>query len=226
LDALIVPENIFLLLHGVWITIQLMILALSIGLSIALLLTWSRLSCNTFFNLSVEFYIYVVRGTPLLLQLFIIYYGALQFSWLQATPLWSILKSPYNCAVIALAINTGAYTTELFTGAIKAIPKSQVEACQALGLNKTQCYWKILLPLALRNILPAYSNEVIIVLKATSLVSTITLLDITGATQQLIAESYLTLPWWSIAGALYLILSGLLTWLFSVLEQRYSPTPK
>lgn len=212
------------LLNGVIMTIGLMIGALLLGIMLALLLTLGLVSKKKIFHRPANALVFFVRGTPLLVQIFLIYYGSGQFEWLQNSPLWVVLKEPFFCAVIALAINTGAYTSVLLKGAIDAIPEGEILACQALGMSTGLMMRRIMLPRAFRIMLSSYSNEVVIVLKGTSLASTITLLDLMGVTDQIIANTYATMEFLLVAGVIYLILNGLIMLGFRYLEskgQRY-----
>jgi len=156
-----------------------------------------------------------------LVQIFIIYYGSGQWAWLRNSFLWDIFRHPFGCAAIALAVNTAAYTTALLTGAIQAVPKGEVEACEVLGFSRWQLLRRIIFSRAWRMALPAYSNEVIMILKSTSLASTITLLDLMGVMRQMIARTYEVLPFFIMAGFLYLILNGLIIGVFRLLERKY-----
>lgn len=210
------------LLHGLFLTLQLVAAALFIGFVLALGMTLLCLSEKPWLKQPIQAFIFCIRGTPLLVQIFLIYYGSGQFPSLQGTLLWELLKEPFACAVIALGINSSAYSTEILLGAIRAIPYGEIEACDAFGLSWWQKLRCIILPRALRIVLPAYSNEVIILVKASSLASTITLLDLMGTTQQLINQTYSTLEFLSLAGVLYLALNGGFMVLFRTLERHYN----
>ncbi len=197
-------------LVGTGITLELMILALTIGLSLALILTLLSQTQRYYFKAPIDLFIFVMRGTPLLVQIFIIYYGSGQFDWLRESFVWVVLKKPFGCAVIALALNTSAYTSVLLRGAIQSIPTGEWEACQALGFSRWQMMRRIILPRAIRIALPAYSNEVVMVLKGTSLASTITLMDLMGVTRHMIAMTYETIPLFILAGVIYLVLNGII----------------
>ena len=158
-------------------------------------------------------------GTPLLVQIFLIYYGPAQFDWLKQSVLWNFLKEPWFCAVLALGFNTAAYSTRLFKGALDAIPSGEVLACRALGMSNWQTL-SIKLRHAMRHVVPGYSNEVILVLKGSSLASTITIMDVMGIAQRLNAQTYDTLGVFGVAGAIYLTMNGTLTLLFRWVEQR------
>ena len=208
------------LLSGVVITIELMLFALVLGLFLAALLTTLSESGFSFLEAAVNIFVFIIRGTPLLVQIFIIYYGSGQFHWLRETILWSVLKRPFGCAVIALAINTSAYTTVLLRGAIRSIPIGEIEAARALGFSRWKAYQRIIIPRAIRIVLPAYSNEVIMILKGTSLADTITLMDIMGVTRHLIAITYEVIPLFFLAGIIYFILNALIMSVFYFLEKN------
>ena len=167
----------------------------------------------------IEGYLLLLTGTPLLVQIFLIYYGPAQFDWVKASWMWDLLRQPWFCAVLALGLNTAAYSTRLFKGALDAVPSGEVLACQALGMSRWQTL-SIKLRHAMRHAVPGYSNEVILVLKGSSLASTITIMDVMGIAQRLNAQTYDTLGVFAVAGAIYLVMNGTLTLLFRWLEKR------
>ncbi|MCF5716668.1 arginine ABC transporter permease ArtM [Aeromonas veronii] len=212
-------EYLVTLLGGLVTTLELTLFSLLLGIVLATLMTWVlelRLPVATQL---VRLWVLLFTGTPLLIQIFLIYYGPGQFEWLKASPLWPMLKQPWFCAVLALGLNTAAYSTRLFKGALDAIPAGEVEACRALGFNGRQTLW-MKVRHAARHLVPAYSNEVILVLKGSSLASTITIMDIMGLAQGLNAQTYDTLAVFGVAGGLYLAMNGLLTIGFRWCEKR------
>ncbi|PTS77038.1 arginine ABC transporter permease ArtM [Aeromonas sp. HMWF036] len=212
-------EYLVTLLGGMVTTLELTLFSLLLGIVLAALMTWVlelRLPVATQL---VQLWVLLFTGTPLLIQIFLIYYGPGQFEWLKASPLWPLLKQPWFCAVLALGLNTAAYSTRLFKGALDAIPAGEVEACRALGFNGRQTLW-MKVRHAARHLVPAYSNEVILVLKGSSLASTITIMDIMGLAQGLNAQTYDTLAVFGVAGGLYLAMNGLLTIGFRWCEKR------
>lgn len=212
-------EYLVTLLGGLVTTLELTLFSLLLGIVLAALMTWVlelRLPVATQL---VQLWVLLFTGTPLLIQIFLIYYGPGQFEWLKASPLWPLLKQPWFCAVLALGLNTAAYSTRLFKGALDAIPAGEVEACRALGFNGRQTLW-MKVRHAARHLVPAYSNEVILVLKGSSLASTITIMDIMGLAQGLNAQTYDTLVVFGVAGGLYLAMNGLLTIGFRWCEKR------
>jgi arginine transport system permease protein len=208
------------LLNGILITLTLMSVALISAAILSLILTPATLSKNLWLKLPVDAFVFFIRGTPLLVQIFLIYYGSAQFEWVRSSFLWIVLREPFACAAIALALNSCAYTIVLLKGAIESAPKDEITACYALGMSQTQTFLRITLPRAIRLVLPAYSNEVIIILKATSLASTITILDLMGATNALAAKTYATIPFLLLAGAIYLLMNIMIMSVFSVMEKR------
>jgi len=213
------------LTSGISITLILMLASIGIGLVCSIIMTMGSLSDIFIVRKSVGALVFFIRGTPLLVQLFLIYYGIGQFEWIRNTPAWIILREPMACAIIALSLNTACYTTILLQGAIQSVPKNEIAACEAIGMSKWLAFRRIIFPRAFRIALPAYSNEVIMVLKGTSLASTITLLDVMGVTQQLIAQTYQTVEFYLIAGGIYLILNALIMSVFKMLY-RWSAIPK
>jgi polar amino acid transport system permease protein len=164
-------------------------------------------------------YIFFFRGTPLLLQLFLVYYGLAQFDAIRQGPLWPYLRDPYWCALIAMTMHTAAYIAEIIRGAIQAVPPGEVEAARSLGMSRRQTMWHIVLPRAARIGLPAYSNEVILMLKASSLASTITLLELTGMARTIIARTYLPVEIFFAAGLFYLVMTFILVQVFRWIER-------
>lgn len=203
------------------LTLQLMVLSLAIGFILAVLLTSLSKLYGKIVNNMINGFIFFMRGTPLLIQFFLIYYGLSQFAWVRESLLWSVIYHPFACAVIALAINSAAYSTVLLRGAMASIPAGELYACQALGMSKSLYLRRIIWPRALRLSLPSYTNEVIMILKGTSLASTITLLELTGMTKAIVAETYLPIEFFLVAGAIYLTITGIIVGLFRVLERKY-----
>ena len=190
-----------------------------IAFCLALFLTFLLSMENKWVKKAVNLYLTLFTGTPLLVQFFLIYAGPGQFQWIIDSPLWYALSNAWFCAALALALNSAAYSTQLFHGAVKAIPKGQWESCAALGLNRIQTL-KILIPYALKRALPSYSNEIILVFKGTALASTITIMDIMGYARQLYGTEYDALTIYGIAGGIYLIITGIATLLLRKFEKK------
>lgn len=203
-------SDLTLIMHGIGLTLMLTIVSLLIGFFAACITTYGALSTAPVIRKTTLSYIAVIRGTPLLLQVFFIYYGLSQSLWIQHGFMWHILKYPVGCALFALANNSTAYVSNLLIGAIQKIPKAQIDAAKTLGLKKSTVFLSIQLPYAIKHIVPYYKNEMIMLLKATSLVSTITCLDLTGAVNQIISLDYQNLKWYGISALIYLGISFVL----------------
>lgn len=208
------------IISGLTTTVLLMLCALAVGTCLALVMTLAAISKSPALRAPVNAFVFFIRGTPLLVQIFLIYFGLGQFDWLRATPLWLVLREPFACAVLAFALNTSAYTTVLLKGALASVPATEIVACQALGMSRALMLRRIIIPRALRIALPAYSNEVIMILKGTSLASTITILDLMGVIEQIISQTYQTIPYLCVAGVVYLTLNALIIGAFRVVERR------
>lgn len=204
------------LLSGLFVTLILTVCATACGLSLAIGMLMCRYFNIIILKQLVEAVVFFICGTPLLVQIFLLYYGASQFEFIRHSIFWIGLREPMICAIIALSLNTACYTYNLLLGAIQSVPRNEIMACDAMAMSKWLSFRHIILPRAFRIALPAYSNEVVIILKSTSLASTITLLDLMGMTQQLIAETYDTVTLYVIAGCLYLALNAMITGLFKL----------
>jgi octopine/nopaline transport system permease protein len=168
-------------------------------------------------------YVAAFRGTPLLVQIFLIYYGLGQFRpALQSLGLWGFFRAPFWCAILALTLNTAAYGTEIIRGGLQSVPHGQIEAARACGMSRSLVYRRVVLPIALRQALPSYGNEIILMIKGTSLTSIITLLEITGIAQQIISQTYRAVEVFACAGAIYLGMNYLVAHLVAILEHRLS----
>lgn len=208
------------LLEGAYLTLELVAIAVVVGLLVAIPLGMARASRHWYVRALPFSYIFFFRGTPLLLQLFLVYYGLAQFDAVRQGPLWPYLRDPYWCALIAMTMHTAAYIAEIIRGAIQAVPPGEVEAARSLGMSRGQTMWHIVLPRAARIGLPAYSNEVILMLKASSLASTITLLELTGMARTIIARTYLPVEIFFAAGLFYLAMTFILVQVFRWLERK------
>lgn len=197
------------LLGGVPLTVSLSALSVAVGFVLAVLLTILR---RTFLvgRWFVQGYVFVLRGSPLLVQLFLIYYGLSQFPEVRRSALWPFLREPYWCAILAFSLNTAAYASEIMRGGLDAVPRGAIEAGRALGLSRWQLYRTVVLPLATRLALPSYGNEVVIMVKATALASIVTLMDVTGIAAEIIADTFRAFEVFACAGAIYLILTALI----------------
>ncbi len=210
------------LLNATVITLKLLSLSLFFGLFIGFLFAVLRMNKNPIINKFAYGYSYVFRGTPLLVQIFIIYYGLGQVEYLRSTVLWVILKEPYWCAIIAFALNTGAYTSEILRSAFQTIKLGMIEAGKSLGISSKINFYKIQLPIAIRQSLPAYGNEIILMLKGTSLASTVTLMDLTGVAKYIISTTFKPIEVFIVAGGIYLFMTFLVHNTIKYLERKFS----
>ncbi len=210
------------LLNATLVTLKLLSISLMFGLILGLFFAILRLNKNIFLNKFSYFYSYIFRGTPLLLQIFIIYFGLGQLEFLRSSFLWIILKEPYWCAIIAFSLNTGAYTSEILRSAFETINKGFIEAGNSLGISKKIIFYKIQIPIAIRQSLPAYGNEIILMLKGTSLASTVTLMDLTGVAKYIISTTFKPIEVFIVAGGIYLFMTFIIHNFIRYLEKKYS----
>ena len=210
------------LLNAAVITLKLLSVSLIVGLFIGLFFALLRLHKNIFINKFAYGYSYVFRGTPLLVQIFIIYFGLGQIESLRSSFLWVILKEPYWCAIIAFALNTGAYTSEILRSAFQTIKPGIIEAGKSLGISNKIIFYKVQIPIAIRQSLPAYGNEIILMLKGTSLASTVTLMDLTGVAKYIISTTFKPIEVFIVAGGIYLFMTFIIHNVIKFLEKKYS----
>ncbi len=218
----IILENLPLYAQGAKLTVLLSLMALAIGFVLSLGLALLRNSHNPWVRLPVLGYTLVFRGTPLLVQLFLIYYGLAQFDLLRQSILWPWLSSPLVCVLIAFVLNTSAYTTEIFAGGMRHIPAGEIEAARAYGMTPFTVARRILIPAMLTRSLSLYGNETIMMMHATSLASTVTLMEITGVARTITLTSYILFEPYVTAAAIYLTLTFVLVALFRVAEKRWA----
>lgn len=223
MDIDFLTETARSLLGGVPLTLRLAVLSTGLGAVIALVLALMRLSGVAPLAWTAQLYVFVFRGTPLLVQIFLIYYGLSQFREIRASFAWPFLREPYWCAVLALMLNTGAYASEIIRGGLLSVPHGQIEAARACGMSRSLAFRRIILPLALRQALPAYGNELILMVKSTSLASIITLMEITGIAAKIISETYRAIEVFVVAGAIYLAINFILTRAVMLLDHRLTP---
>jgi len=217
----LVAQNWELFASGVWMTLQLTALSLVIGFCIALPFGLIRAKSNGIGSKLINAYVYAFRGTPLLVQLYLIYYGLSQFEAVRGSFAWVILRDAWWCALIAFSLNSGAYATEIIRGAIQSVSKGELEAAKSLGMSPFQVNRLVLIPIALRRSLPQYGNEVVFMLHGSVVASIITIQDILGVGRTLNARYYLAYEGFLTAAALYMSLAFVLVYTFRQLETRY-----
>lgn len=257
MDIALVAGNWEIFAKGAWMTVHLTFLAILIGFLIAAPLGYARARGTPVIDPLARAYVYVFRGTPLLVQVYLIYYGLSQFEavrdgpfwrapewigrecvsfwWPSVDPelwifklreacaqdVWPSLRSAWWCALIAFALNSGAYATEILRGAIAATPKGEIEAASALGLSPFQTARRILIPSALRRALPQYGNEIVFMLHGSAVASIITLQDVLGAGRTLNAKYYVAYEGLLTAAAVYMCITFAIVAIFGRLELRY-----
>ena len=202
-------------------TLKLLSVSILIGLFLGLFFAILRIKNNLILGKLAYGYSYFFRGTPLLVQIFIIYYGFGQVEFIRESFLWTILKEPYWCAIIAFALNTGAYTSEILRSAFQTIKPGFIEAGKSLGISNKIIFYKIQIPIAIRQSLPAYGNEIILMLKGTSLASTVTLMDLTGVAKYIISTTFKPIEVFIIAGSIYLFFTFVIHSFIKYLEKKY-----
>src|SRR5690606_24706516 len=204
--------------QGVWMTLQLTFIAIAIGFVIALPAGIIRARRVPYASPAINAYVYLFRGTPLLVQTYLVYYGLSQFDWIRESWAWTFLRDPWWCAVLAFSLNSGAYATEIIRGAVETTPKGEIEAARALGLSPRQIDRLVLIPSALRRALPQSGNEVVFMLHGSVIASVITLQDILGAGRTLNARFYLAYEGILTAAVLYMAITFILVTIFRRLE--------
>jgi octopine/nopaline transport system permease protein len=222
MDFDLMIESIPQILGGSRLTVLLVTLSLSMGFVLAIIAGLLRRSKIPLLVVPIKAFVFVMRGTPLLVQIFLIYYGIGQFEFVRESIFWSILKSPFWCAIIALTLNTTAYGSEIIRGGLESVPWGEVEAARAIGMSGFRLFRRIIFPIAIRQALPAYGNEVILMVKATSLASTITIMEMTGIANTIMAENYRPMEAFIVAGSFYLTLNFIMTRLIQLIEWKLS----
>jgi octopine/nopaline transport system permease protein len=222
MDFEFLRETIARLLPAVPVTLELAFVSVGIGAVLALLLSLLRAG-SIVGEWLVRSYVFVFRGSPLLVQIFLIYYGLGQFDAVRQSVLWPCLRRPWWCAILALALNTAAYGSEIIRGGLAAVPAGSIEAGRVAGMSRFTLYRRIILPLALRQALPAYGSEIIIMVKSTSLASIITLMELTGVARQAVSESFRAIEVFICAGLIYLAINFILTRAVMWLERSLNP---
>ena len=224
MDLAFLQETWLTLVGGLPLTLKLAGSAIGCGAILALALAAMRVSGSPALDWPARAFVFVFRGTPLLVQIFLIYYGLGQFRpALQAWGVWTFFREPYWCALTALALNTAAYSSEILRGAVLSVPPGQVEAGRAAGMSRLTLMRRIVGPIALRQALPGYSNEIISIVKATSLASVITMMEVTFLAQKLISQTFRAIEIFICAGSIYLLINIVVTRAIQLLEYRLSP---
>lgn len=223
MDLTMMVEAAMVLSSGLKLTLTLTGLALAAGFVLSVPLAFVRAFARPALSLSVLAYTYVFRGTPMLVQLFLIYYGLGQLEAVRASVLWVVLRDPFWCALLTFSLNSAAHTTEILCRGLQSVPKGMTEAAAALGLKRFQVARLVTFPLAFRISLPAYGNEVVSMIKGSSLASTVTLLEVTGMARQMVSTTFAPYEIFIVAGAIYLLLTSLAVKATQLLELHLAP---
>jgi len=219
-DFEVIAEAVPRMLGGIGLTFQLLVISAVIGFVIALGLLLMRISGRWYLSWPAQAFVYVFRGTPILVQIFIIYYGLPQFDLVRASIFWPIFREPFGCAIFALSLNTGAYVSEILRGGVLGVDRGLLEAASALGLSVRQRFIYITAPIAIRLALPAYGNDLVSLLKATALASTITLADMTGIARTIMAETFAPYEVFISLALIYISLTFVLQKTLAAIETR------
>tara|TARA_B100001057_G_C22768104_1_gene918466 strand:- start:343 stop:1023 length:681 start_codon:yes stop_codon:yes gene_type:complete len=215
-------DSFFKIVEGIPLTLQVVIISTILGFILAILVALMRISGRSIMSIPAYYFVYIIRGTPLLLQLYFVYYGLSQFSFIRESFLWPILREPYWCGIITLTISTGAYSSEIIRGGIMSVSKGYLEASNALGLSSFMTFITVTLPITFRQALPAYGNELILMVKASSLISIITLMEITGIARTIISKTYAPIEIFLVAGSIYLVINFLIVMSVNFAENKLS----
>jgi arginine/ornithine transport system permease protein len=221
IDFSVIAENIPAFWKGLQVTLLLLVITCASGFVISVPLAVARISPNPWLARPVFLFTYVMRGTPLLVQMFMVYHGLAQFEAVRESIFWVALKSPWFCAWLVFTLNTTAYTTEIFAGALRATPSGELEAARSLGLTDGAMYRRILLPGALRRALPQYGNEVVMMMHATAIASTVTLVEITRVARDVYYNHLSAVESFGVAAVIYFVLTFSLAGLFKLAEKRF-----
>jgi octopine/nopaline transport system permease protein len=220
MDVALIVESLRGIAAGIPLTLGLAAASLSAGLLLACAIAGARLAKIRALSAAAYAYVSLIRGTPLIVQVFFIYYGLSQLEEIRSSFLWPAFRNEVFCGALALALNTGAYTSEIIRGGLRSVPAGQIEAAIACGMSRFSRLRHITVPLAIRQMLPAYGNEVILMIKATSIASVITVMEITGIARTIAGQTFAPIEVFSAAGLLYLTINGALTAVIRALERR------
>jgi len=206
--------------QGIWLTSLITLTSFAVGQLVALPLALALVSSSKPVCYCASTYTFLVRGSPLLVQLFIVYYGLGQVEAIRESFFWPVLRSALYCSILTIGLNSAAYTSEVIAGAIRQLPKGQLEAASALGLSKSVALFKVVLPQVYRSVLPSIGNELVLVMKGSTLASAVTVMEMTGAARVFVARTYAPFETFIIAGAIYLIMGAIFGRIIRSIENR------
>ncbi|EEB82399.1 ABC transporter permease [Roseobacter sp. GAI101] len=208
-----------IVLKGLWLTLLITFCAFLLGQIVALPLALLARARSRLLRWPVKTWIFFIRGSPLLVQLFIIYFGMGEVDAIRNSVFWPILREPLNCAILAVGLNSGAYSAELLRGGLRQIPVGQLEAARVLGMSGFHALTRITLPQVYRNVLPVTGNEIILVMKGSALASAVTVMEMTGAARAFVSKTYAPFEVFTVAGIIYLVIGLALSQLFRGIER-------
>lgn len=222
MDIAFLSSTMVTLIKALPMTLALFAFSVTIGCVLALVVLWMRVGGNRYLAGFAKAYIFVFRGSPLLIQMFLVFYGLAQFSFIRNGPLWPFLREPFVCAVLSLALCTAGYSAEIFRGGLRSVPPREIEAARSIGMSGFLLVRRIIAPIAFRYALPAYSTEVVLMMKSTSLASLVTVWEVTGVAQRLISHTYRTMEVFLCAALIYLVLNFIVLQAMALLEYSLS----
>ncbi|MGV1757123.1 MULTISPECIES: ABC transporter permease subunit [Rhizobium] len=222
MDFNFLSSTMITLLQAVPMTLLLFSLSIVTGGILALVVVALRVSGNPILSGFAKGYIFVFRGSPLLIQMFLVFYGLAQFSIIRYSFLWPFLREPVVCAILSLALCTAGYTAEIFRGGIRAVSPKEIEAARSIGMSRLLLVRRIIAPIAFRHALPAYSTEIVLMMKSTALASLVTVWEVTGVAQRLISHTYRTMEVFLCAAIIYLVLNFIILQGMALLEYSLS----
>ena len=223
MDAAFLLDTLMKLASALPTTLGLFACSVGLGGVLALIIVSFRLSANPIARAFARLYVFIFRGSPLLVQIFLIYYGLGQFPTIRHSIAWPLLRDPFVCAVLSLALCTTAYTAEIYRGGILAVPAREIEAARACGMSGALLFRRVIIPIGLRQALPGYSTEIVLMMKSTALASLVTVWELTGVAQRIIAQTYRTMEVFLCAAIIYLTLNFIIFRILGYLEHRLSP---
>lgn len=222
MDFTFLSSTMITLLQAVPMTLLLFSLSIVSGGVLALVIVAMRVSGNPILMGFAKGYIFIFRGSPLLIQMFLVFYGLAQFSFIRYSFLWPFLREPVVCAILSLALCTAGYTAEIFRGGIRAVSPKEIEAARSIGMSRLLLVRRIIAPIAFRHALPAYSTEIVLMMKSTALASLVTVWEVTGVAQRLISHTYRTMEVFLCAAIIYLVLNFIILQGMALLEYSLS----
>jgi octopine/nopaline transport system permease protein len=222
MDFVFLAATMAALAKAVPMTLALFFMSISLGGMLALVIVWMRVGGNRVLSAFAKVYVFVFRGSPLMIQMFLIFYGLPQFGFIRGSIAWPLLREPFVCAVLSLALCSAGYSAEIFRAGIIAVPSREIEAARAIGMSGLLMVRRILAPIALRYALPAYSTEIVLMVKSTALASLVTVWEVTGVAQKLISQSYRPLEVFLCAALIYLALNFTILQAVGLLERHLS----